>query len=161
MRNSKYNAIILREPNKSGVLDNPYLYGMPILYPANRISGGSFRFEGRIYKFPINEPGTNCHLHGILHEMEFKITENDTNFVKCVFEELCLPENVDCMVNIAHKTTVPIAAGERLFGKWQYRELIEKQAVSIIHPDICHVGGIYEGRKAFQWILRILWVFTK
>jgi len=62
-------------------------------------------------------------------------------------EEPCLPENVDCMVNISRKTTVPIAAGERLFGKWQYRELIEKQAVSIIQPDICHVGGIYEGRK--------------
>ncbi len=62
-------------------------------------------------------------------------------------EEPCLPENVDCMVNIARKTTVPIAAGERLFGKWQYRELIEKQAVSIIQPDICHMGGIYEARK--------------
>ncbi len=62
-------------------------------------------------------------------------------------EEPCLPENVDSMVNITHKTTVPIAAGERLFGKWQYRELIEKQAVSVIQPDICHVGGIYEGRK--------------
>ena len=62
-------------------------------------------------------------------------------------EEPCLPENVDCMVSIAHKTTVPIAAGERLFGKWQYRELIEKQAVSVIQPDICHVGGIFEGRK--------------
>ncbi len=62
-------------------------------------------------------------------------------------EEPCLPENVDCMVNIASKTTVPIAAGERLFGKWQYRDLIQKQAVSVIQPDICHVGGIYEGRK--------------
>ena len=87
LRNSKYKAIILREPNKSGVLDNPYLYGMPILYPANRISGGSFRFEGRTYKFPINEPGTNCHLHGMLHEMEFEITKSDKSFVKCVFEK--------------------------------------------------------------------------
>ena len=87
LRNSKYKAIILREPNKSGVLDNPYLYGMPILYPANRISGGCFEFEGKIYKFPINEPGTNCHLHGMLHEMEFKITQSDSSFVKCVFEK--------------------------------------------------------------------------
>lgn len=62
-------------------------------------------------------------------------------------EEPCLPENVDCMVEISRKTTVPIAAGERLFGKWQYRDLINKQAVSVIQPDICHVGGIYEGRK--------------
>ena len=62
-------------------------------------------------------------------------------------EEPCLPENVDCMVNIARSTTVPIAAGERLFGKWQYRELLEKQAVSVVQPDICHCGGIFEGRK--------------
>ena len=51
------------------------------------------------------------------------------------------------MVNIARSTTIPIAAGERLFGKWQYRELLEKQAVSIVQPDICHCGGIFEGRK--------------
>ena len=87
LRNSKYNAKILREPNESGALDNPYLYGMPILYPSNRISGGSFQFEGRTYKFPINEPETNCHLHGMLHEMEFEITQSDTSFVKCVFEK--------------------------------------------------------------------------
>ncbi len=62
-------------------------------------------------------------------------------------EEPCLPENVDCMAKIAHGTTIPIAAGERLFGKWQYRELLEKQAVSVVQPDICHVGGIFEGRK--------------
>ena len=86
LRNSKYNAVILREPNKSGVLDNPYLYGMPILYPVNRISGGSFEFEGRIYRFPINEPQTNCHLHGMMHEMEFEISEIGDSFVKCVFE---------------------------------------------------------------------------
>lgn len=62
-------------------------------------------------------------------------------------EEPCLPENVDCMVNIARSTTVPIAAGERLFGKWEYRELIEKQAVSVVQPDLCHCGGIFEARK--------------
>ena len=62
-------------------------------------------------------------------------------------EEPCLPENIDVMVDITRATTIPIAAGERLFGKWQYRELIEKRAVSIIQPDICHVGGIFEGRK--------------
>lgn len=62
-------------------------------------------------------------------------------------EEPCLPENVDTMVEIARSTTVPIAAGERLFGKWGFRELLEKQAVAVVQPDICHVGGIFEGRK--------------
>ena len=87
LTNSKYKATILREMNKSGVLDNPYLYGMPILYPTNRISGGCFRFEGREYKFPINESETNCHLHGMLHEMEFEIEKSTTSLVKCVFEK--------------------------------------------------------------------------
>ena len=55
LRNRKYGAVILREPDYSKELDNPYLYGMPILYPVNRISGGKFEFEGREYVFPINE----------------------------------------------------------------------------------------------------------
>ena len=56
LKNSKYNASVLREPDYSKPLDNPYLYGMPILYPVNRISGGSFMFDCRRYTFPINEP---------------------------------------------------------------------------------------------------------
>lgn len=79
--------------------------------------------------------------------MAHRLIEGLKPYTPMFVEEPCLPENVDCMVDIARKTTVPIAAGERLFGKWQYRELIEKQAVSVIQPDICHVGGIFEGRK--------------
>lgn len=86
LRNSKYNAKILREPDLSKNPDNPYLYGMPILYPVNRISGGCFEFEDRTYRFPINEPKTNCHLHGFLHETEFEISEQSGSFVKCVWE---------------------------------------------------------------------------
>ena len=36
--NSKYKAKILREPDYSEGLDNPYLYGIPLLFPQNRIS---------------------------------------------------------------------------------------------------------------------------
>ena len=42
LKNSKYNASVLREPDYSKPLDNPYLYGMPILFPVNRIEGGEF-----------------------------------------------------------------------------------------------------------------------
>ena len=62
-------------------------------------------------------------------------------------EEPALPENVDEMVRISRSTTIPIAAGERLFTKWGFRELIEKQAVSVVQPDLCHCGGIFEARK--------------
>lgn len=62
-------------------------------------------------------------------------------------EEPVLPENVDLMADIAHSTSIPIAAGERLFTKWSYREYFEKRAIAIAQPDLCHVGGIAEARK--------------
>lgn len=72
---SGYGMHILREPPEAGERDNPYLYGMPLLFPVNRISGGKFVFEGREYRFPINEPQTGCHLHGDLHDAPFAVTE--------------------------------------------------------------------------------------
>jgi len=72
---SSDGAIILREPNYEKGLDNPYLYGMPILFPVNRIEGGKFTFDGREYLFPINEEKTNCHLHGVVHEQPFSIVK--------------------------------------------------------------------------------------
>jgi galactonate dehydratase len=62
-------------------------------------------------------------------------------------EEPCLPENVDTMVEVARSTSIPIATGERLFTRWGFREVLEKQAARILQPDLCHCGGILEGKK--------------
>jgi len=62
-------------------------------------------------------------------------------------EEPCLPENVDAMATIARSTSLPIATGERLFTKWGFREVLEKQAAAILQPDVSHAGGILEVRK--------------
>jgi galactonate dehydratase len=62
-------------------------------------------------------------------------------------EEPCLPETVDEMARIAGSTTVPIATGERLFTKWAFREVLQKQAAVILQPDVSHAGGIFETRK--------------
>ena len=45
---------------------NPYLWGAPILMPANRTYEGKFVFEGKEYSLPINEPHFNCNLHGLV-----------------------------------------------------------------------------------------------
>ena len=84
--NDKYGADILHTPDYSEKLYNPYVYGMPILYPVNRISDGRFDFEGRKYVFPVNEVKTNCHLHGTLHCTPFEVLEKGDSFVKCVYE---------------------------------------------------------------------------
>ncbi|MBP3965647.1 galactonate dehydratase [Paenibacillus lignilyticus] len=62
-------------------------------------------------------------------------------------EEPCLPENVDSLLRVAQSTSIPIATGERLFTRWGFREALEKGAVAIVQPDLCHAGGIFEGRK--------------
>ena len=62
-------------------------------------------------------------------------------------EEPCLPENVDAMAMIARSTSIPIATGERLFTRWGYREILEKQAAAVLQPDLCHCGGIMEAKK--------------
>ncbi|UHG92873.1 galactonate dehydratase [Spirosoma oryzicola] len=61
-------------------------------------------------------------------------------------EEPVQAQNVDVLADIARGTHLPIAAGERIFTKWGFRELLEKRAVSIVQPDLCHAGGITEGR---------------
>lgn len=63
------------------------------------------------------------------------------------FEEPCPPENVDAMVQVARALKIPIAAGERRVTRFEFREMLEKQAVHIIQPDLCHCGGIWEARK--------------
>lgn len=55
-------------------------------------------------------------------------------------------QNVDIMAELARETHIPIATGERIFTKWGFREILEKGAASILQPDLCHAGGIFEGR---------------
>ena len=68
-------------------------------------------------------------------------------YMPMFLEEPCLPENVDTMVTVARSTSIPIATGERLFTRWGFREVLEKQAAAILQPDLCHAGGILECRK--------------
>jgi L-alanine-DL-glutamate epimerase-like enolase superfamily enzyme len=62
-------------------------------------------------------------------------------------EEPVPPENVDTMREITQATSTPICAGENLYLRHGFRDLIEKQAVDIIMPDIPKCGGLSECRK--------------
>jgi galactonate dehydratase len=55
-------------------------------------------------------------------------------------------QNHDVMAEIARGTHLPIATGERVFTKWGFREVLEKQAATVLQPDLCHAGGITECR---------------
>lgn len=61
-------------------------------------------------------------------------------------EEPVQCQNVDVLAELARKTHLPIATGERLYTKWDFREVLEKGAASILQPDVAHAGGIFECR---------------
>jgi galactonate dehydratase len=61
-------------------------------------------------------------------------------------EEPVQCQNIGVMADIAAKTHIPIATGERIFTKWSFREVLEQKAATIIQPDICYAGGITELR---------------
>jgi galactonate dehydratase len=63
------------------------------------------------------------------------------------FEEPVPPENKDEMARVAHHTSIPIATGERLCTKYEFRELLQRQAASILQMALGRVGGILEAKK--------------
>ena len=60
------------------------------------------------------------------------------------YEEVVQALNVDVMAEIAAKTHIPLATGERVFTKWGFREILEKRASLILQPDVNYAGGITE-----------------
>jgi galactonate dehydratase len=62
-------------------------------------------------------------------------------------EEPVPAENIDAMRDVRASTSTPIACGENIYMRWGFRELLEKQAVDIIEPDLQKSGGLLEGRK--------------
>ena len=63
------------------------------------------------------------------------------------FEEPVSPENVDEMARVAAHTSIPIATGERLVTKFEFSEVLEKQAAQVIQLDVGQCGGILEAKK--------------
>jgi galactonate dehydratase len=62
-------------------------------------------------------------------------------------EEPCQPGNADAMVEVARAIPIPIATGERLVTRNEFREHLEKRACAIIQPNVCYCGGVSELRR--------------
>ena len=62
-------------------------------------------------------------------------------------EEPVLSENPEALAQIAAMTSTPIALGERLYSRWDFKPFFEAGVVDIIQPDLSHAGGLLECRK--------------
>ena len=62
-------------------------------------------------------------------------------------EEPVPPDNIAALAKASEKIHLPVATGERLHNKYEYRELINLQAADILQPDITQTGGFLETKK--------------
>ena len=62
-------------------------------------------------------------------------------------EEPILYDNIEAMAEFARSVNVPVATGEQLYNRWEFRPLLATNTVRMIQPDICHCGGFSEIRK--------------
>lgn len=62
-------------------------------------------------------------------------------------EEPILFDNAGAMAALARSVPVPVSTGEQLYTRWEFRALLEENAIAMIQPDICHAGGLSELRK--------------
>jgi len=62
-------------------------------------------------------------------------------------EEPVLPQHNDSLGAIQSATTIPIATGERMYSRWDFKEVFEAGTVDVIQPDLSHAGGITEVAK--------------
>jgi galactonate dehydratase len=94
-----------------------------------------------------NEVDIGIDFHGAISPATAKLLIKALEPYQPMFiEEPCQAQNHDVMAEIARGTYLPIATGERVFTKWGFREVLEKQAATILQPDLCHAGGITEVR---------------
>lgn len=76
-----------------------------------------------------------------------RIAKQLEQFGVMFFEEPVPPDNLDALKQVREKSPVAIAAGERLYTRYAFKDLFEKRAADYIQPDISHAGGIMELKK--------------
>jgi galactonate dehydratase len=86
--------------------------------------------------------------HGRVHKTMAKVLIKELEQYKPLFiEEPVLSENNEALLEIAKLTSTPIATGERMYTRWDFKNLLSQGGVDIIQPDLSHAGGIWEVRK--------------
>jgi galactonate dehydratase len=92
--------------------------------------------------------GIGVDFHGRVHKPMAKVLLKELEQFNLMFvEEPVLSENSEALKELAHCSTVPIALGERLFSRWDFKRVLAEGYVDVIQPDPSHAGGITETRK--------------
>jgi galactonate dehydratase len=92
--------------------------------------------------------GIGVDFHGRVHRPMAKVLARELEPYRLMFiEEPVLSEHADALAEIAAHCSTPIALGERLYSRWDFKKILADGHVDIIQPDPSHAGGITETRK--------------
>ncbi len=95
-----------------------------------------------------NDFGIAVDFHGRVHRAMAKILVNELDPFQLMFiEEPVLSEHLEALIEVARHTATPIALGERLYSRWDFKRFLQAGVVDIIQPDVSHAGGISETHK--------------
>lgn len=98
-----------------------------------------------------NYIGIGIDFHGRVHKPMAKILAKELEQYRPMFiEEPVLPENNEALREVARATNIPIATGERMYSRWDFKHVLSDGYVDIIQPDLSHAGGITECKKIFS-----------
>ncbi|RVU15868.1 galactonate dehydratase [Streptomyces antnestii] len=92
--------------------------------------------------------GIGVDFHGRVHKPMAKVLLRELEPYRLMFvEEPVLSEHVDGFAEVLRNSPIPIALGERLYSRWDFKSVLASGAVDIVQPDPSHCGGITEARK--------------
>jgi len=95
-----------------------------------------------------NDFGVAVDFHGRVHRPMAKPLLRALEPFRLMFvEEPVLSEHADALGDLAAQSGIPIALGERLYSRWDFKQVLQSGHVDIIQPDPSHAGGITETRK--------------
>lgn len=90
--------------------------------------------------------------HGRVHVPMAKVLLHELEHLRPIFvEDAVVSTQIDAMADLARATSIPLAVGERLHSRYEFKAVLEKRAASIINPDTAHAGGISEMVRIGHW----------
>jgi galactonate dehydratase len=94
------------------------------------------------------EVGIGIDFHGRVRRGMAKVLLRELEPLRPMFaEEVVLAENNDALAVLQQYSTIPLATGERMYSRWDFKSILQQGVVDIIQPDLSHAGGISEVRK--------------
>jgi galactonate dehydratase len=95
-----------------------------------------------------NDFGIAVDFHGRIHRAMAKTLVRELDLFRLMFiEEPVLSEHLEALIEVARHTSTPIALGERLYSRWDFKRFLQAGVIDIIQPDVSHAGGITETYK--------------